>query len=118
MATGVSRAVAVGIKSKVGAAVLATLLATGGAAGVAAAPPAASRPFLCRPRLKLPRRRPLRPHFLLGAQHLAPFPGGAARDAGGALELAHHNAHAHAHAHAHACGERNERDLSLMQRQK
>jgi hypothetical protein len=37
MATGLARAVAVGIKSKVGAAVLATLLATGGATGVAAA---------------------------------------------------------------------------------
>ena len=37
MATGVSRAVAVGIKSKVGVAVLAGLLATGGATGVAAA---------------------------------------------------------------------------------
>jgi hypothetical protein len=37
MATGLSRAIAVGIKSKVGAAVLATLLVTGGATGVAAA---------------------------------------------------------------------------------
>ncbi len=37
MATGLSRAVAVGIKSKVGAAVLATLLATGGATGAVAA---------------------------------------------------------------------------------
>ncbi len=37
MATGLSRAIAVGFKSKVGAAVLATLLATGGATGVAAA---------------------------------------------------------------------------------
>lgn len=37
MATGLSHAVATGIKSKVGVAVLATLLATGGATGVAAA---------------------------------------------------------------------------------
>src|SRR5260221_1588753 len=37
MATGLSRAIAVGIKSKVGAAVLATLLATGGGAGAVAA---------------------------------------------------------------------------------
>ncbi|HZC78184.1 MAG TPA: hypothetical protein VE258_10565 [Ktedonobacterales bacterium] len=37
MATGLVRAVAGGIKSKVGAAVLAGLLATGGATGVAAA---------------------------------------------------------------------------------
>jgi hypothetical protein len=37
MATGLSRAVAVGIKSKVGVAVLATLLATGGATGAVAA---------------------------------------------------------------------------------
>ncbi len=37
MATGLSRAVAAGIKSKVGVAVLAGLLATGGATGVAAA---------------------------------------------------------------------------------
>ncbi len=37
MATGLSRAVAVGIKSKVGIAVLAGLLATAGATGVAAA---------------------------------------------------------------------------------
>jgi hypothetical protein len=37
MATGLSRAVAVGIKSKVGAAVLATLLVTGGGAGAVAA---------------------------------------------------------------------------------
>jgi len=37
MATGLSRAIAVGVKSKVSLAVLATLLATGGAAGVTAA---------------------------------------------------------------------------------
>src|SRR5260370_16464226 len=37
MATGLSRAIAVGIKSKVGVAVLAGLIATGGATGVAAA---------------------------------------------------------------------------------
>jgi len=37
MATGLARAVAVGIKSKVGVAVLAGLLATGGATGAAAA---------------------------------------------------------------------------------
>jgi hypothetical protein len=37
MASGLSRAAAAGIKSKVGVAVLATLLATGGATGVAAA---------------------------------------------------------------------------------
>src|SRR5260221_7254609 len=43
MATGLSRAVAVGIKSKVGIAVLAGLLATAGATGVAAA--AAHRAF-------------------------------------------------------------------------